>query len=92
MVTDFGRGTLMADNELEAIWWHQAQNSKDYIKQLEGSIKKSQGELKLSQREVHEKFIKGCKANIEQNKLNLIVQREFLRLCQSKINDKPPKV
>ena len=85
MVTDFGKGTLMADNEEEAIWWHQAENAKDYIKQLKGSISKSESELKLSQREVHEKFLKGCKGNIKEKKLALIVQKEFLKLCESKI-------
>ena len=86
-MTDFGKGTLMADNEEEAIWWHQAENAKEYIKQLEGSVKKSQTELKLSAREVHQKFLKGCKRNIKEKKLALIVQKEFLKLCQSKIND-----
>ena len=75
----------MADNEEEAIWWHQAENAKDYIKQIEGSIKRSQSELKLSAREVHQKFLKGCKGNIKEKKLVLIVQKEFLKLCQSKI-------
>ena len=85
MVHDFGMGTLMAENEEEAIWWHQAENAKDYVKQLEGSIRKSESDLKLSQREVHQKFLKGCKANIKEKKLALIVQKEFLKLCQSKI-------
>jgi len=85
MVTDLGRGTLIADNEEEAVWWHQAENSKEYIKQLKNSIKKSEGELKLSAKEVHEKFIKGCKANIKQKKLTLKIQKEFLKLCESKI-------
>lgn len=87
MVTNFGKGTLMADNQEEAVWWHQAEDAKDYIKQLEGSIKKSQSELKLSAREVHQKFIKGCRASMKEKKLGLIVQKEFLKLCQSKIKD-----
>ena len=86
MVTDFGKGTLMADSEVEAVWWHQAENAKDYIKQIKGSIKKAQADLKLSAREVHQKFIAGAKANIKQKKLTLTVQKEFLKLCESKIN------
>ena len=85
MVTDFGEGTLMADNEEEAVWWHQAENAKEYIKQLKGSIEKSTEELKLSAREVHQKFIKGAKGNIKEKKMTLVVQKEFLKLCKSKI-------
>ena len=86
MVTDLGKGTLIADNEEEAIWWHQAEEGKEYIKQLKGSIKKSQADLKLSAREVHQKFIIGCKGNIKQKKLTLKVQKEYLKFCESKIN------
>ena len=91
MVTDFGKGTLMSDNEEEAVWWHQAENAKDYIKQLKGSIQKAQKDLKLSAREVHQKWIIGARANIKQKKLSLKVQKEFLKLCESKIvyQDKP---
>ena len=88
MVTDLGRGTLIADNEEEAIWWHQAEEGKNYIKQLKNSIKKAQQDLKLSAREVHQKFIAGAKANIKQKQLTLKVQKEFLKFCESKINQK----
>ena len=86
MVTDLGKGTLIADNEEEAIWWHQAEEGKVYIKQLKNSIEKSKKEMKLSAREVHAKFIKGAKANIKQKKLTLKIQKEFLKFCESKIN------
>lgn len=86
MVVDLGKGTLIADNEEEALWWHQAEEGKAYIKQLEGSIKKSKEELKLSAREVHQKFIKGCKGNIKQKELILKIQKEFLKFMESKIN------
>ncbi len=87
MVTEFDGGkTLLADNEEEAVWWHQAENAKEYIKQLKGSIKKAQNDLKLSAREVHQKFINGARANIKQKKLTLTIQKEFLKLCKSKIN------
>ena len=82
----------MADSEEEAIWWHQAEEGKEYIKQLKGSIKKSQEELKMSPREVHQKFMKGCKANIKQKQLTLKVQKEFLKFCESKINHPKGKV
>ncbi|KKN01150.1 hypothetical protein LCGC14_1130580 [marine sediment metagenome] len=85
MVTDLGKGTLMADSEEEAIWWHQAEEGKDYIKQIKGSIAKSKEELKMSAREVHQKFIKGCRANIKQKELTLKVQKEFLKFCETKI-------
>ena len=89
MVTDLGKGTLMADSEEEAIWWHQAEEGKDYIKQIKGSIANSQKELKMSPREVYQKFQRGCKANIKQKKLTLKVQKAFLEFCKTKI--KPPK-
>jgi len=85
MVTDLGKGTLIADDEEEAVWWHQAENSKEYIKQLENSIKKTKKELKLSAKEVHEKFIKGAKANLKQKEIIIKIQKEFLKLCESKI-------
>ena len=85
MVTDLGKGTLIADNEEEAVWWHQAEEGKAYIKQLKGSITKAKADLKLSAREVHKKFITGCKANLKQKQLILKVQKEFLKFCQTKI-------
>ena len=85
MVTDLGKGTLIADSEEEAIWWHQAEEGKDYIKQIKGSIRKSQDELKMSAREVHQKFQRGCKANIKEKKIILNVQKEFLKFCETKI-------
>ena len=85
MVTDLGKGTLIADSEEEAIWWHQAEEGKAYIKQLKGSIRKSQDELKMSAREVHQKFVRGCKVNLKQKKLTLKVQKEFLKFCETKI-------
>ena len=88
MVIDLGKGTLMADSEEEAIWWHQAEDGKDYIKQLKGSIRKSQEELKMSAKEVHEKFQRGCKATLKQKNLNLKVQTEFLKFYTTKINNK----
>ena len=86
MVTDLGKGTLIADDEEEALWWHQAEEGKAYIKQLKGSIEKSKEELKMSAREVHQKFIKGCRGNIKQKELILKVQKEFLKFCKTKIN------
>ena len=86
MVTDLGKGTLIADNEEEAIWWHQAEEGRAYIKQLRGSIEKSKKDLKLSAREVHGKFIKGCRANIKQKKLILMMQKEYQEFFKTKIN------
>jgi len=85
LVTDLGKGTLIADSEAEAIWWHQAEDVKAYIKQLRGSIKKSNEEMKMSAREIHKKFLKGARTNIKQKKLILGVQREFLKFCETKI-------
>lgn len=85
MVTDLGKGTLIADSEEEALWWHQAEEGKAYIKQLKGSIEKSKKELKLSAREVHQRFVTGCKGNIKQKQLILKVQKEFLKFCKTKI-------
>ena len=85
-MTDLGKGTLIADNEEEALWWHQAEEGKEYIKQLKGSISNSKHELKMSAREVHAKFLRGCKANIKQKELVLKIQKEFLKFCESKIN------
>ena len=92
MVTDLGKGTLIADNEEEALWWHQAEEGKAYIKQLKGSINKSNEELKMSAREVHQKFMKGCKANIKQKKLILKIQKEFLKFCETKITAPKQKI
>jgi len=85
LVIDLGKGTLIADDEEEALWWHQAEEGKEYIKQIKGSIKNSQTELKMSAREIHQKFMKGCKANIKQKQLTLKVQKEFLKFCETKI-------
>ena len=92
MVIDLGKGTLIANSEEEALWWHQAEEGKAYIKQLQGSIEKSNKDLKLSAREVHQKFIVGCKGNIKQKKLILKIQKEFLKFCQTKINTPKQKI
>ncbi len=84
-MTDLGKGTLIADNEEEAIWWHQAEEGKAYIKQLKGSIKKAKEELKMSAREVHKRFITGAKADIKQKSMIMKIQKEFLEFCESKI-------
>ncbi len=91
-MTDLGKGTLIADNEEEAVWWHQAEEGKAYIKQLKGSIEKSEKEMKMSAREVHQKFITGARANIKQKKLILKIQKEFLKFCQTKIKDPEQKI
>ena len=92
MVTDLGKGTLIADNEEEALWWHQAEEGKAYIKQLEGSIKKSKQDMSLSATEVHLKFLAGAKANLKQKELILKIQKEFLKFCQTKIKAPEPKI
>ncbi len=92
MVTNLGHGTLIADNEEEAVWWHQAEECKAYIKQLKGSIEKSKSDMKLSAREVHQKFITGARANTKQKILILKVQKEFLKFCQTKINTTEQKI
>ncbi len=79
-----GKG-LFASPE-EAVYWEQAEETKAYIKQCEGSIRRAEKDLKLSAREVHQKFIKGAKANIKVRKLDIKIKREFLKYCQSKID------
>lgn len=86
MVTDFGQGTLMADNEEEAIWWHQAEETKLNIIKIKASTKASEKDLKMSARELHQKFLKGARAKIKLNKVNLIVAKEILRFYETKIN------
>ena len=90
MVTDLGKGTLIADSPEEAVWWHQAEQCKEYIKQLKGSIRKAQADMKLSAREVHQKFIAGARTNMQQKKLTLKVQKEFLKFCETKIKPLVP--
>ena len=92
MVTDLGKGTLIADNEEEAIWWHQAEEGKNYIKQLKASIEKAKKDMKMSAREVHQRFIAGAKANLKQKQLILKVQKEFLKFCQTKIKAPEQKI
>ena len=86
MVTDLGKGTLIADSEEEAIWWKEAEEGKAQIKIIQASIRGAKSDLKISAREVHQKFIRGAKANIKQKKISLKVQRAFLKFCESKIN------
>lgn len=88
MVIDLGKGTLMAESEVEALWYHQHQEGLAYIKQIKGSIANSERELKLSAREVHKKFIAGTRLNIKQKKNALIVQKEFVKFMSTKIDIK----
>lgn len=86
-----GKG-LFAENDEEAVYWQTAGETKAFIKQLQASIKRSQADLKLSAREVHQKFIAGCKANIKTRKLDIKIKRQFLKFCESHISPIKGKV
>lgn len=80
-------GGLFAENDEEAVYWQQAQDTKEYIKQCEASIRKAQSEIKMSPREVHQKFIKGAKENIKVRQLDIKVKREFLKFLEAHIKN-----
>lgn len=69
----------------EAVYLEQIEETKLYIKQCQGSIKRGEADLKLSAREVHQKFIKGAKANIKIRKLDIKIKKDFIKFCETKI-------
>lgn len=79
-----GKG-LFASNAEEAVWYEQAEETKAYIKQCKQSILKAKADIKLSAREVHQKFINGAKANIKQRQLDIKIKTEFLEFCKTHI-------
>lgn len=85
MIETDGGKTLIAEDKEEAVWYEQAEQAGEYIKQLQRSIKKAESELKMSAREIEKKFKAGARANIEQNKMIIKIQKEFKKFCESKI-------
>lgn len=84
MVIKVGKGIFATPEE--AIYLEEIEQTKAYIKQCEGSIRRAQKDLKLSQREVHQKFIKGARENIKVRKLDIVIKKQFLEFCQSKVS------
>ena len=78
-------GLLIAENEEEKAWWNVVQSIKQDIKMLKMRNIKAVNDLKLGAREIEQKFKAGAKASIKQNKTTINVQKEFLKLAESKL-------
>jgi len=85
MITDKKLGLVIAENENEAAWWNVIDSIKYDIKMLKMRNVNSEKDLKLSAREIEQKFKAGAKLSIKRNKMTITVQREFLKFAESKL-------
>lgn len=75
----------MAENDEEKAWYNTVEGIKQSIKILKLRNAKSEKDLKLNAREIEQKFKAGAKASIEANEQEIEVQKEFLKLAESKL-------
>lgn len=87
MIKDKNLGLVVTENEEETAWYDTAEGIRNEVRMLKNRITKDKENLKKSAREVHEKFIRGCKAAIKANKRALLVQKEILKLAESKLKN-----
>lgn len=85
MISDKKLGVVFAENDEEAAWYHIAEGIKQGIKILKMRNIKAEKDLKLSSREIEMKFKNGAKASIKANKEQIMIQKEFLKLAESKL-------
>lgn len=88
MIKNKELGIVMAENDDEAAWYNVAEGIKQEIKVLKLRIAKAQKDLKISSREIEQKFKAGARASIKENKQAIKIQKEILKLAKSKIIQK----
>ncbi len=85
MIENKELGLLIAENDEEKAWYNTAEGIKHAIHVLELRNQKSEKDLKLSASEIEQKFKVGAKESIKANKVEINVQKEFLKLAESKL-------
>lgn len=85
MIENKEEGLLIAENEEEKAWYNVAESIRQDIKLLKARNIKAEQDLKLGAREIEQKFKNGARASIKANKQVINVQKEFLKLAESKL-------
>ncbi len=85
MIKDEKLGIVMAENDDEVAWYNVAESIKQELVILRSRIKKAEKDLKLGAREIEQKFKNGARQSIKQYKQQVKIQKEILKLAQSKI-------
>ena len=85
MIRDKKRGIVFAENKEEAAWYNVAEGLKNEIKILKSRNKRAEEDLKLSARKIEQRFKKGARSAIQANNESISIQKEFLKLAESKI-------
>ena len=85
MLSDKKTGAVFAENEEEAAWYNVAEGIKQDIHIIKLKNVKAQKDLKLGAREIEKKFKNGARAVIKANNQTIKVQKEFLKLAESKL-------
>ncbi len=85
MIINKKLGLVMSENEDETAWYNTAEGIRQNIKVLGLRNNKAEKDLKLGAREIEQKFKAGAKALIKSNKQEIKVQKEFLKLAESKL-------
>lgn len=75
----------MAENENEKAWYNVAEGIKQDLQILKARTERAKKDLKLSAREIEQKFKAGAKMSIKQNKGIIEIQKEILKFAQSKL-------
>ena len=85
MIEDKSLGLMMAEDEVEAAWYNTAEETKQMIKSLQKRISDAKKDIKLSDRKIGQKFREGARSSIKVNETAIKLQKEFLKLAESKI-------
>ena len=85
MIEDKEMGIKVADNEDEAAWFNVTESITQEIKILKARNINAEKDLKRSAREIEQKFKNGARAVIKANKQQISIQKEILKLAESKL-------
>ena len=88
MIKDKELGLVVAENDTEVGWFNMADHCRHTIKILKARDIKAKKELKMTAREIEQKFKAGLKASVKQNAIELHVQKELLKFAESKLKTK----
>lgn len=85
MIEDKKLGVKFAENEEEAAWYNVSEGIRQEIKILNVRNAGAKKDLKRGAREIEQKFKNGARLVIKANKQTIKVQKEFLKLAESKL-------
>lgn len=84
MIENKELGVKFTESDEETAWFNTAENLKQQISVLKMRIKSAEKDMKMSAREIEQKFKNGAKKLIKQCKEEIKINNEFLKLAEEK--------